>query len=100
MTFWIGTSSTSETILCVPQKSSISWVSAMPPIAEPARRLLPQMSEKAATDAGSVGMPTITMAPCGRKQLEVLVEVVRRRDRVEEQVEPARELLERGLVLR
>ena len=35
--FCIGMISMSEAILCFAQKSSISWVSGMPPMAEPAK---------------------------------------------------------------
>jgi hypothetical protein len=55
--------STSETIFFSAQKSSISCVSAMPPMSEPARLLRPGMSEKAWTGVGAGGTPSSTMVP-------------------------------------
>jgi hypothetical protein len=40
LTFWMGMTSTSAVIGCAPQKSSISWVSGIPPMLEPAMRVL------------------------------------------------------------
>src|ERR1700733_4006939 len=51
--------SMSETMLCWPQKSSISCVCGIPPMAEPATLLRPMATENAATAMGESGMPTV-----------------------------------------
>src|ERR1700704_3610772 len=58
LTFWMGMTSTSAVMLCAPQKSSISWVSAMPPMAEPERLRRPMIRANAATLRGLSGAPT------------------------------------------
>src|SRR6058998_2615837 len=58
LTFWIGMTSISAVMLCLPQKSSISCVSAMPPIIEPERLRRLGMRPNAGTRKGSAGAPT------------------------------------------
>ena len=53
----------SEVIPCFAQKSSISCVSGMPPISEPASALLPPITENACRGTGSEGTPTTTITP-------------------------------------
>ena len=48
---------------CSAQKSSISWVSRMPPMGEPAKERRLTISEKTRTDSGFAGAPTLTMVP-------------------------------------
>ena len=64
-----GETSTSAVMLCAPQKSSISWVSAMPPMAEPARLRHPMIRPKAETPRGFAGAPTRVMLPSRRSRL-------------------------------
>src|SRR5438105_3828615 len=45
--------STSAVMLCLPQKSSISWVSAMPPMAEPEKPRRPMMHGGVCCDPGA-----------------------------------------------
>ena len=54
--------STSEMMLCSPQKSSISCVSAMPPMLEPERLGGPREAE-AETASGFSGAPTRVRFP-------------------------------------
>ena len=63
-------SSTSGAMLCSPQKSSISCVSAMLPMLDPAneRRLL--NSVNTLTGSGSGGAPTLTRVPSRRSSLK------------------------------
>jgi len=56
LTFWMGMTSTSAVILCVPQKSSISWVSGMSPMLEPERLWRPMMRANAETPRGFVSV--------------------------------------------
>ena len=60
---FISISSISETILCSAQKSSISWVSAIPPIKEPARLFLPMIKPKPGNSDGVAGAPTQICVP-------------------------------------
>src|SRR5205814_8710251 len=53
LTFWIGMTSTSAVILCLPQKSSISCVSGMPPIIEPDKLRRREMRLNPVTPNGS-----------------------------------------------
>ncbi len=59
--------STSAAMPCSAQKFSISWVSRMPPISEPAKRRRPIISGPDASGEGS-GKPTNTIVPsrCSR----------------------------------
>ena len=63
LTCWIGMTSTSAVILCLPQKSSISWVSLIPPMRDPEILLRPKIRAKAATASGFSGAPTRVMFP-------------------------------------
>ena len=49
---WILIISISEVIPCSAQKSSISWVSRMPPITEPASRRRPKMQIERSDGSG------------------------------------------------
>src|SRR5580704_4864540 len=55
LTFWIGMTSTSEVMLCAPQKSSISWVSGRPPMGEPERLRRLNRSPKGESASGFSG---------------------------------------------
>lgn len=55
--------SISGRISLLAQKSSISCVSRIHPMRDPAKDLRPKMSEKAFTDRGSAGAPTFTRDP-------------------------------------
>ena len=59
----IGIISTSATTLFFPQKSSISWVSRIPPIADPDILFLPIHKPKVLTDSIGSGEPTRQMVP-------------------------------------
>ena len=48
---------------CSAQKSSISWVSLIPPMSEPASERPLVSNEKTFNDSGSTGAPTLTMTP-------------------------------------
>jgi hypothetical protein len=63
LTCWIGITSTSEVMPCTPQKSSISCVSASPPINEPASLRRPISSANADTASGFSGAPTSVKVP-------------------------------------
>ena len=54
--------STSAVMLCLPQKSSISCVSAIPPISEPERLRRPNKRPKAETAKGCGAAPSINRA--------------------------------------
>ena len=60
----------SEVMPCSAQKSSISWVSAMPPISEPAMAaaLEDQVERRRARDADAAGTPTSTMRAVALQQ--------------------------------
>lgn len=73
----------SEAMPCAPQKSSISCVSAMPPISEPAKLRRFQMTLKVDTGSGFSGAPTCTSVPSRLTQAEIGVDVVLGGDRVE-----------------
>ena len=53
----------SEVMPCSAQKSSISWVSRMPPMSEPASRRRPKIRLNTATGSGVSGAPTRVMVP-------------------------------------
>jgi hypothetical protein len=55
--------STSAPMPCWAQKSSISCVSAIPPIIEPAYVRRPPISDNTCRLSGSAGAPTLTSAP-------------------------------------
>ena len=55
--------STSEVIPRSAQKSSISWVSRIPPMSEPASRLRPKIRSIAPTGRGASGAPTSAIVP-------------------------------------
>src|SRR5215472_1934744 len=74
----MGMTSTSAVMLCLPQKSSISCVSGIPPIGEPERLLR-------RTDKGDVAVTT--------EQVDIGVDVVLGGDSVEDEVEAAGLLL-------
>src|SRR6059036_3010328 len=63
LTFWMGMTSTSAVMLCLPQKSSISCVSWMPPIIEPEKLRRRAMRLNAGTRNGSAGAPTSVRLP-------------------------------------
>src|SRR5207248_6686740 len=63
LTFWMGMTSTLAVMLWTPQKSSISCVSAMPPMAEPEKLRRRAMRLKAATQSGFAGAPTSVRLP-------------------------------------
>ena len=85
----MGMTSTSEVMLCWPQKSSISWVSAMPPMGEPEklRRAEDQAEDRDGqrlfrrADQGDVAVAA--------QQVDVGVDVVLGGDGVEDEVEAA-----------
>ncbi len=85
--------STSAVMLCLPQKSSISCVSAIPPISEPERLRRLNTRPKPATARGFGGAPTSVILPSRRSELDVCVNVVFGRDGVEDEVEAAGVLL-------
>src|SRR5262245_17712553 len=58
-----GMTSTWAVMLCSPQKSSISWVSAMPPMGDPERLRRPKRRLKADTARGFSGAPTRVRVP-------------------------------------
>ena len=68
--FETGIISISEVMLCSPQKSSISCVSLIPPINEPASWRRRKISGKAATGAGSGGAPTSVKVPSPFQQFK------------------------------
>ena len=81
--------STSEVMLCLPQKSSISWVSAMPPMSEPEKL---RRREDQAEDGD--GQRLFRRADHGEvavagEQVDVGVDVVLGGDGVENEVEAA-----------
>ena len=81
----------SETMPCSAQKSSISCVSAMPPISEPAMlRRLKIRPNGCGDGCGFSGAPTSVSVPSRLSSREEGIEVVRRRDRVEDEVEAVR----------
>jgi hypothetical protein len=62
--YWIGITSTSEVMPCLPQKSSISCVSLSPPMSEPDTLRRPKIRLKADGPAfGLGGTPSSTSAP-------------------------------------
>src|SRR5215212_4315628 len=74
----MGMTSTSQVMLCSPQKSSISWVSGMPPIVDPDR--LWRCAHK-----GDVAVAI--------EQAEICVDIVIGGDGVEDEIEAAGVLL-------
>jgi hypothetical protein len=87
--------STSAVMLCSPQKSSISWVSAMPPMLEPESVRRPMIRPKAGTPKGfDIGSADEQgEGAVASKQGEVGVDVVIGGDGVENEVEAAGVLL-------
>ena len=80
-------------MLCFPQKSSISWVSAMPPMLEPEKVRLPMIRANAGTASGFEGAPDERYPACYAEEGEVCGDVVVGRNVVEEEVEGAGVLL-------
>ena len=72
------------------QKSSISWVSGMPPIAEPPTARFHQMMLKPVKPGIGVSAPTITIRPERPSRLQIAVDLVADRDGVEDEVEAGR----------
>src|SRR5215207_719707 len=89
---------TSAPMPCWAQKSSISWVRAMPPIIEPAKLHRPLIREKTLTLSGSAGGADVDQGPVDGEQAEVGVEVDGGADGVDDEVEPSCQLLEGGWV--
>ena len=85
--------STSAVMLCAPQKSSISWVSAMPPMGEPERLRRPKMRPNAATARGFWRRADEGDVAVAAQKLDVGVDVVIGGDGVEDEVEAAGVLL-------
>ena len=80
---------------CSAQKSSISWVSAMPPIIEPERlRRLPTTSGEAGTAIGVLGHAELDQRAVDGQQAQVGVQVEVGRNGVDDQVERPAELRE------
>lgn len=69
VTFWIGMTSTSAVMLCLPQKSSISWVSRIPPMSKPERLCRPNKRAKADTASGLSRAVTRERLPSRRSRL-------------------------------
>src|SRR5881397_2703163 len=67
--FCIGMSSMSDTIPCAAQKSSISCVSAIPPMAEPAKFRRGSSRLNAVTGRGCSGAPTSVSVPSSLNRL-------------------------------
>ena len=79
--------STSAVMLCFPQKSSISWVSAMPPMFEPDRLRRPKIRPKDESDSGFGDTADEREVAVEAEQVDVGVDVVLGRDGVEDEVE-------------
>ena len=77
----MGMTSTSAVMLCWPQKSSISCVSAMPPMGEPEKLRRPKMRPKTETGSGFVGRADHGDVAVAGEQVDVGVDVVTRRRR-------------------
>jgi hypothetical protein len=77
----------SETMLCLPQKSSISWVSGTPPMSEPARFLRGKMRLKTWAGCGVRRNPDQDQRAVELQEVEVGIDVVIGGDRVEDEVE-------------
>ena len=76
----------SEVMLCLPQKSSISCVSLMPPMSEP-REILPAKDQAADVDGKRFGRNTdLRERAVAFQQGEIGVDVVLRRHRVEDEM--------------
>ena len=90
LTSWIGITSTSAAILWLAQKSSISWVSAMPPMASRRTAAL-KIRLNAATVEGSPepDQGEIAVEP----KIEIGVDVVIGGDGIEDEIEAAGVLL-------
>ena len=85
--------STSAVMLCLPQKSSISWVSAMPPMSEPERLRRPMMQAEGGDGEGLLGRADEGEVAVAAEQVDVGVDVVLGGDGVEDEVEAAGVLL-------
>ncbi len=81
--------STSEVMLCLPQKSSISWVSAMPPMSEPERLRRPKIRPKTETGKRLFRRADQGEVAVAAEQVDVGVDVVVGGDGVEDEVEAA-----------
>lgn len=68
LTCCIGMTSTSAVMPWRPQTSSISWVSAMPPMFEPDTLRLPKISAKDDSASGLGGAPTSVRLPSSRSR--------------------------------
>ena len=90
--------SISDTMPCSPQKSSISWVSRRPPIAEPASLPTSKQQVECGNRCGLGGRADQGHRAIPLQQLEVRVQVVICGDRVEDEVEAADVLRHLGLV--
>mgnify|MGYP003693809803 CR=1 FL=1 len=76
-----------------PQKSSISWVSAMPPMGEPERLRRPTMRLNAATRQRLLGCADKRDVAVAAEQVDIGVDVVIGGDGVEDEIEAASVLL-------
>ncbi len=85
--------STSAVMLCAPQKSSISWVSAMPPMSEPERLRRPNRRPKAETRERLLRCADEGEVAVAAEQVDIGVDVVLGGDGVEDEVEAAGVLL-------
>ena len=92
LTFWIGITSTSEVMLCFPQKSSISCVSAIPPISEPDRLRRAKIRLNDDTGIGFSGAPTKVQIPVAPQQPDSALMSWSAETAVQNEVETARML--------
>lgn len=81
----MGINSISDSILCVAQKSSISWVSRMPPIADPAMRRRYRISGKGSSGVGLSGAHE-NHGPVGFEEVHIGVIVVRCGDGIKDKI--------------
>ena len=93
LTFWIGMTSTSAVMLCWPQKSSISWVSGMPPMGDPEKLRRLKISPKTETGSGFVGRADHGNVAVAAEQVDIRVNVVVGGNGVEDEIEAAGVLL-------
>ena len=85
--------STSAVMLCLPQKSSISWVSAMPPMGEPEKLRRPQDEAEGGDGQRLLGRADEGEVAVAAEQVDIGVDVVIGGDGVEDEVEAAGVLL-------
>ena len=81
--------STSAVMLCLPQKSSISWVSAMPPMSDPERLRRPKIRSERRDGERLFGCADEAEIAVAAKQAEEGVDVVFGGHAVEDEVEAA-----------